>query len=281
MKIRIITGLVAICVLVPVLIFADYIIFPIAVALCSLFAVYEMLSCIGLKASISISLPLYLIAGAFPFAVRYCNLSTVKDLAFTLLIFAVIYLFTVLIFSHGKYKIEQIGVCAFTMLYILFGFNALIVLHDHEPAGEYVYLIAMLGAWVTDTFAYFCGVLFGRGGKHKLIPDVSPKKTVEGSIGGTLFCILFMVLFGVIIEAVEPNLNANLILFAVVGLLSAVVSQIGDLSMSVIKRAYGIKDYGKIMPGHGGILDRFDSVLAVGAMLMAFCNFFNLFEVVL
>jgi len=133
---------------------------------------------------------------------------------------------------------------------------------------------------VTDTFAYFCGMLLGRGGKHKLIPDVSPKKTWEGSIGGTVFCIGAMVLFGFVISKINAQVQVNYILLAVGGLFISIVSQIGDLCMSVIKRTYGIKDYGKIFPGHGGMLDRFDSVLAVSVILAVFCSFFNFFEVI-
>ena len=120
--------------------------------------------------------------------------------------------------------------------------------------------------------------MLGRGGRHKLIPDVSPKKTVEGSIGGIVFCMLAMLLFGVIVERAVPEIQANLWLFVVSGLVVSVVAQIGDLCMSVIKRSYGIKDYGKIFPGHGGVLDRFDSVLAVSVVLLVFTSFFNFFE---
>ena len=120
-------------------------------------------------------------------------------------------------------------------------------------------------------------MLFGRGGKHKLIPDVSPKKTVEGSIGGIVFCVLSMVLYGIIIENLA-GINANLLVFAVAGLFASIVSQVGDLSMSVIKRTYGIKDYGKLFPGHGGVLDRFDSVLAVSVVTLVFTMLFPFFE---
>ncbi len=170
---------------------------------------------------------------------------------------------------------ESVFVASFSLLYIFIGFNAILFIHDREPGGRYLYYICFLGAWITDIFAYFCGRAFG---KHKLIPAVSPKKTVEGSIGGTLFCILATVVFGVVVEALVPEITANIAIFAVAGLLIAVVSQIGDLSMSVIKRNYGVKDYGFIFPGHGGVLDRFDSVIAVSALLMVFSLFFNFFE---
>ena len=103
-------------------------------------------------------------------------------------------------------------------------------------------------------------------GKHKLIPAVSPKKTVEGAIGGIVFCMVFFVIYGVIVNSFTQY-DISLVVLAVAGFLSAIVSMIGDLSMSVIKRTYGIKDYGKIFPGHGGVLDRFDSILAVAIVL--------------
>ena len=102
---------------------------------------------------------------------------------------------------------------------------------------------------------------------------------MEGSIGGIVFCVLAMVVYGAVINQVT-DLHANYVILIVGGLLASVVSQIGDLCMSVIKRTYGIKDYGKIFPGHGGMLDRFDSVIAVAVVLASFCSFFNFFEVI-
>ena len=279
MKQRIITAIVAICVLIPVLIFADTVLLPICVALCAVLSVFEMLACMGLKKEIAVSAPFYLAAAAFPFLIRYMkDQATVRALVFAAIAVSLLYLFGALIFSHGKYRIDQIGGAFFSILYILIGFNGLLVVHDWVDGGGYLYLIAFLGAWVTDSFAYFCGILFGKGGKHKLIPDVSPKKTVEGAIGGTVFCILAMLLFGFIVERVDATMQANYLIFAVAGLFVAVVAQIGDLAMSVIKRTFGIKDYGKIFPGHGGMLDRFDSVIAVSVVLTVFTSFFNFFH---
>ena len=132
----------------------------------------------------------------------------------------------------------------------------------------YIYLLAFVGAWVPDTFAYFTGMLFG---KHKLIPDVSPKKTVEGAVGGVVFCVLAFVGFGLLYNnlwVIEGGGKLPLWIMAVMGVLVSIVSQIGDLSLSLLKRKYGIKDFGKIFPGHGGVMDRFDSVLAVSIMLL-------------
>lgn len=278
MKQRIITSVVALCVLVPVLIFADTPVLPIALALCSVIAVYEMLACVGLKKSWAVSIPFYFVALAAPFFARHIERLRFAAIAVSAVTVGILYLFTVLVFSHGKYNIQQIGAAFFAIAYILIGFNGILVIHDWTDGGEFLYLVAFLGAWVTDIFAYFCGMLFGRGGKHKLIPDVSPKKTVEGCIGGIVFCVLAMLLFGVIVEKSVPSIQSNLWVFAVGGVAVSVVAQIGDLSMSVIKRTYGIKDYGKLFPGHGGILDRFDSVIAVSTVLLVVTSFFNFFE---
>ena len=241
MKKRIITAIVALCVFIPIIVFANTPALPIGLAVCTVLAVYEMLGCTGLRRSVAISIPFYLCAAAFPFLIRYLPESLTKiAVAATLII--ILYLFGVLIFSKGKYTITDISVSFMGVFYALVGLCAIIYVRDRVEGGKYIYLLAFIGAWVTDTFAYFCGVLFGRGGKHKLIPEVSPKKTVEGSIGGIVFCILAMILFGLIIEKINDSFHANYLLFAVMGLLLSVVAQIGDLSMSVIKRHYGIKE---------------------------------------
>lgn len=273
---RTITALVALCVFVPIILFADYEVLPIAVAFASVVAVYEMLGCIGLKKSVAVSVPLYLAAVGMPFAIRHLDdASMTVSIAVAAALVILLYFFAVLIFSRGKYQLPEIGVCYFTMTYILVGFNALIWLHDREAGGQYVYLIAFIGAWMTDIFAYFSGRLFG---KHKLIPEVSPKKTIEGSIGGIIFCVGAMILFGFLVGHFDSSIDANLWIFAIAGLIVSIVSQIGDLSMSVVKRHYGIKDYGKLFPGHGGMLDRLDSVLAVSIVLLVFSSFFDFFH---
>ena len=280
MKTRIITAIVAICLLLPVLIFSDTVVFPIMIALCAVVALYEMSSCIGLKKAWILTFPAYLLALGLPFLIRYGEgIEALRQYAFAAICVVILYFFSVLTFSHGKYKLSDVAIWFLTAFYILLGFNSILVLRFYEAAGgKYVYLLVFIGAWVTDTFAYFCGMLLGRGGKHKLIPDVSPKKTWEGSIGGVIFCMLSMVIFGLIVNRIS-DFEANYLLLLIAGLLISIVSQIGDLCMSVIKRTYGIKDYGKLFPGHGGVLDRFDSTLAVAVILAAFCSFFDFFQI--
>ena len=156
-----------------------------------------------------------------------------------------------------------------TVLYVATAMNSLLYVRDFEAGGQYIYFLIFIGAWITDTFAYFTGLLFG---KHKLIEDVSPKKTIEGSIGGILFCALFFVGFGLIVDYFF-DCEANVFFLFISGIITSVISQVGDLIMSVIKRHYQIKDFGKIFPGHGGMLDRFDSILAVSLGMAAICMF--------
>lgn len=276
MKKRIITAVVAFFVLLPVLIFSDTVVFPLGLAVCAVLAVWEMFACVGLKNAWIFTVPMYLVGAAFPFLIRYLP-DLVMPIALAAAVVWVLYAFTVLIFSHGKYPLEAVFVASLSLFYIFVGFNAILFIHDREPGGRYLYYICFIGAWITDIFAYFCGRAFG---KHKLIPDVSPKKTIEGSVGGTLFCVIALVVFGIVVEAFVPEITANIAVFAVGGFLIAIVSQIGDLSMSLIKRRYGIKDYGFIFPGHGGVLDRFDSVISVSALLLVFSLFLNFFETV-
>ncbi len=162
--------------------------------------------------------------------------------------------------SFSKIALTMFGGVVFPLLYA-----TLLLLHEF---GNAVFLLPFVAAWTTDTGAYFVGRFLG---KKKLAPIISPKKTVEGAVGGVLICILCMVAYGLIIKA------ESLVFFAVSGLVLSVLSQVGDLSLSIIKREYNIKDYGVIFPGHGGVLDRFDSVLFTAPAAYFLLGIFALF----
>ena len=125
-------------------------------------------------------------------------------------------------------------------------------------------LIPFIMAYCSDTGAYFVGVFFG---KHKMCPNVSPKKTWEGFIGGIAIASVSMVIFAFVLD--RQGYEVNYLLAVVYGFAGSVCSVFGDLNMSVIKRQTGIKDYGKLIPGHGGILDRFDSVMITAPLAEA------------
>ena len=140
--------------------------------------------------------------------------------------------------------------------------------------GVYIFALVFVAAWMCDVFAYFTGRFFG---KHKLAPHLSPKKTVEGSIGGIIFAVLGCMLYGLIVD-LATDLHARYLVLACLGLSLSVISQIGDLWASLIKREHGIKDYSQMLPGHGGVMDRFDSILAISTVLMALCMVFPPFN---
>lgn len=157
-----------------------------------------------------------------------------------------------ILFIMRKIRTVDLAISILGYIYISACFGHLVLL-DQVGSYQYVWLVFVI-AFATDTFAYFVGVNFGR---HKLAPLVSPKKSIEGSIGGIGGAILCCIVYGFIFEVVSP---LSLIPIAIVG---SIASQMGDLFASAMKREYGIKDYGNLIPGHGGILDRFDSALFV------------------
>ena len=267
---RIITSLVAICVLIPALLLSHTVVFPVAIAIVAMISLYEIFKCFGYEKKWAMTLPLYVIAAAAPSCVRYIkNPLNIAYLAMIATVVYGIYLFALIVWSHGKLPFGNAVAMLLLSMYIIAALSSIVFIRDFQDGGKYIYLLIFIGAWVTDIFAYFTGYFVG---KHKLIEDVSPKKTIEGSIGGIVFCALGFVGLGVVVD-VWFGQEANLLFLAICGVIISLISQIGDLIMSVIKRHYGIKDFGKIFPGHGGMLDRFDSILAVSLGLCAICMF--------
>ncbi len=270
---RVLTGLVALCVLIPVLIFSATPVLPIGIAIVAVICLYEIFQCTGMGKRAALVIPPYLFALVSPFLLRYLeNRMQFALIAFMAAALYLLYLFALIVWSHGKLPFGEALAVYALVVYILAALLSILYVRDFNESGKYIYLLIFIGAWVTDTFAYFTGFLFG---KHKLIEDVSPKKTIEGSIGGIAFCVLGFAILGLVVDHWFGQ-NANILFLCISGVIVSVVSQIGDLIMSVVKRHYGIKDYGKIFPGHGGMLDRFDSILAVSLGLGAICMFVTL-----
>ncbi len=257
---RTITAIVAFAVFFPFLYFSGTFMLPLAMAILGLAAAYEMVGCVGLRKNVWIAVPSYLAAVVLPFLARMCENPLTVILAVCLIY--MICVFAATVFSRGNLD-YTVASSAFTgVFYVTVAFTSIVFLRD---IGKYFYLLVFVGAWVSDTFAYLCGRLFG---KHKLIPEVSPKKTVEGAIGGVIFAGLAFVLYALIIKNFfDASVAPNYLVMMIAGMIIAVISQIGDLIASVIKRRFGIKDYGWVFPGHGGVLDRFDSVLLTAPVL--------------
>ncbi len=178
-----------------------------------------------------------------------------------------ILVFTILLFSeimnnHIKIRLDMISMCYLAGLVVPYLLSSLIrILNMHN--GRVVILIPFVVAFASDAGAYFVGLEFGR---HKLAPVVSPNKTIEGVGGGLIAATLGMILYGIVLQ-LFLNYRVNYGLAILYGLLGSGIGCFGDLCFSVIKRQTGIKDYGNLIPGHGGVLDRFDSMMTVGPLI--------------
>lgn len=174
-----------------------------------------------------------------------------------------ILLLAVYVFTYPKYRADQIMAVFFGLFYV-----AVMLSYIYQtrciPAGEYLVWLVFLCSWGSDTCAYCVGMLIGR---HKMSPKLSPKKSVEGAIGGVLGAALLTALYVWIFHAKMEISVTEVWLLAAVSAAGALISMVGDLAASAIKRNYNIKDYGKLIPGHGGILDRFDSVIITAPII--------------
>lgn len=289
MKQRVLTSLGIGIVVIPVILLSKFIVYPIFLGLLAAIAVWELLRVFGLHKRYEISVPAYIIAATLPFFAHdtFTKGDQVKYvLVVACVIFAyLLYLAAVCVISKEALMRKSIGASdesekkmlgygdvamVFTAVtYVTVSFTAM-SLTRYMQNGVYIFGLVFVAAWMCDIFAYFTGRFFG---KHKLAPHLSPKKTVEGSIGGIIFAVLGCLLYGLIVSKIS-GLNARYFVLAILGLLLSVVSQIGDLWASLIKREHGIKDYSKMLPGHGGVMDRFDSILAISTVLMAVCMIF-------
>ena len=174
-----------------------------------------------------------------------------------LAIISLMILMTIYVVTFPKYGTEQITVAFFGIFYVGIMFSYLYQVRE-MPDGKYLVWLIFLSSWGCDTFAYCAGKLFG---KHKMTPKLSPKKTVEGAIGGVVGAAVLGFLYGTffknnMIQVINPG-----VISGAACAIAAVISMVGDLAASAIKRNHDIKDYGNLIPGHGGILDRFDSMI--------------------
>lgn len=167
-------------------------------------------------------------------------------------------LFSILVIRYPKYNVIDLSCTLFGVLYVPVLLSIIYAIRMGN-SGQYLVWFIFLSAWGSDTFAYFVGRLLG---KRKMAPKISPKKTVEGLFGGIIGAIVVSLAFVYVLELGFSIYVPNIKLIAVLaGIFGSVFGVVGDLSASAIKRHFEIKDFGKVLPGHGGILDRFDSIL--------------------
>ena len=204
-----------------------------------------------------------------PAVIRFKGIGNVNIFA-PLMVAAILYVLTAIVVKHNKYNVVDGALTIFAGAYIVFLFSYFVMLRNLE-AGAYMTLLAIIGCIGADSAAFFVGCKFG---KKKLIPAVSPNKTVAGSIaafgGGIVACLAF----GLLLMALERFPQMAIYHYIIIGVIIGGVAQIGDLCASAMKRYCGIKDFGKIIPGHGGILDRFDAYLLAVPVVYYYYVFF-------
>ena len=276
MKTRVITGIGIILVAIALVALASFTpVYCIGMAVLAVIASFELLRVFGVHKEWHLSIPSYILSAVFPFVAYFAK----EDRGVFILIMGavlfsfLVYLLGVAVFSHKKVKFVLVAAVYMAIIYVIVSFTSLSLLM-YVDCGIYYLGIIVISSWGCDAGAYFIGTKFG---KHKLIPDVSPNKSVEGAIGGILISIVANVLYGHIVK-ICGGADVDYLALGILGLVLSIVAMIGDLIASLIKREYGIKDYSKLLPGHGGIVDRFDSVFPIATFLLMVSAFWPPFK---
>lgn len=241
----------------------------IAVSIVSVMAIVEIVQALGMAKKTVLFLPSLVFAAVVPLL----NFNPWQQVAY--FVYMVI-LFSAQIFYHKDVTFREVGVIFSMAVLIPTALETLIGLRELGGShGMFYVIIGILAAWLADVGAFFAGNFFG---KHKLCPEISPKKTVEGLVGGFVFNIAAMLvcgwLFTLFWAEKGETVTVSYLSLALIGLGGAALSVVGDLSFSIIKRSCHIKDFSEILPGHGGILDRFDSVIFVAPFVYLLVQFF-------
>lgn len=260
MRQRVISSLVGLLILGATLAVINTKFFNVIIAAVSMMALFEMLRATKCTENKGLTALSFLTSLIIPFGHEHLmRVLTVQMIFILFLLF-----FVLLIKNSETTRVEQAAMAFMFGIFIPLFFSCAVFLRDiyGYVAGSFYLLTALGSAWLSDTGAYFVGRKFGR---HKLAPVVSPKKTVEGAIGGLIFSTFFMQLIAIgfygVMAAAGIHVKINYGLLALLTPVCSIFGMLGDLAASVIKRQFDVKDYGTIMPGHGGVMDRFDSVL--------------------
>ncbi len=195
----------------------------------------------------------YVVAAAYYFLIRMDRTELIVMLAIAFLIV----LMMIYVFTYPKYRSEQVMLAFFGLFYVAFMLSYVYQIRM-LPQGAFIVWLVFICSWGSDTCAYCVGMLFG---KHKMAPKLSPKKSIEGAVGGVVGAALLGAAYAAIINRAVFGTGVSVVQYALICAVGALISMVGDLAASAIKRNHDIKDYGNLIPGHGGILDRFDSVI--------------------
>ncbi len=249
---RLVSGIVLMLAAIVLLVLGD-IWLAAALAVLSLVGIYELLRVLGMERHI-LAVPAYVSAGVL-YVLMYIGLSRwiLAVLVLTLIVMLILY-----VLQYPEITFTKVAFGTFSVWYV-----ALMLSYIYQtrslPGGKWLVWLIIIGSWGSDTCAYVVGVLIG---KHHF-SELSPKKTIEGCVGGVVGAGLIGFGYAFFFPYHHRFLMSPLIVFPMIAVISAVISQFGDLAASAVKRNFDTKDYGDLIPGHGGVLDRFDSVIFV------------------
>ena len=252
-----------------VLFFLEPVWLAVLMAAISALASFELLRATGVAHHNGMYFCTALAAAAIPLGEWLGQEGVVLQVSALLLMVAIFWIAIRLYDREKAVRFEDVLVCLFGGLMIPCALSSLVALKGMEQ-GRFLVLLPVICAFLTDGGAYFAGIFLG---KHRGVTRVSPNKSIEGYIGGILSGAIFLLIYGVLLEQFA-GLDASLPVLAVYGLVGSAVTELGDLSFSYIKRQYGLKDFGNIFPGHGGILDRFDSVMFIAPFVSIGVRYF-------
>ncbi len=263
-KTRLLSGIVLVIVALAFIITGNDILLA-GVGIISLIGLYEIYRVFQMEKSIAG------IMGYLASVLFYLNLkwNFIPDILLLVIGFLIV-LMVVYVFSYPKYRTEQMLAAFFGVFYVAVMLSYVYQTRMLE-AGVYIVWLIFLCSWGCDTCAYCVGVLIG---KHKMAPVLSPKKSWEGAAGGVIGAALLTIIYGLVFQQAMGTTGKDILIMAGICTVGAVISMIGDLTASAIKRNYEIKDYGKLIPGHGGILDRFDSVIFTAPVIYFLAAYF-------
>ena len=252
---RILTGLIGFPIVALILVYGNKYVIDLIFTIVAEISIYEYFHTISKKYK-PVKYLGYLTALLIAF-IHIIPAAILTKIAIMIVPISVVLLFLQVILTSMKTKPQDIFTTLFGMCYVL-GFIVFLPMLYGAPNGKILIWYLIFAAWGTDTFAYAVGRRFG---KHKLT-SVSPKKSIEGSIGGTIGSVIVALIFTYIIKN-NINIDLSYILVGITACILSVLSQIGDLAASSIKREMDVKDYGNLLPGHGGMLDRIDSLIFI------------------
>ncbi len=269
LKQRLIFGALGIVAALLVLIFCSVKVISVCVGVIALIGMYEFFKVTGLLKNKTRATYISFCFAVFLYAFAILRGSFLQENFMLLIAVYIFALMVSMVFFHSNSTFSDAALSFLGTSYISIFFLHIIFIRQSELGILNIWLI-FISAWATDTFAYFAGRTLG---KHKLCPKVSPKKTVEGAIGGTLGCVICICVYAYLCGKCK-GMSVDYVSAFIFAVLTAVFSQLGDLAASCIKREYGVKDYGNLIPGHGGILDRFDSALLISPVVYYFTLYF-------